>query len=947
MSQSWQAHRFTYMYLAASIPLLVTSAAATALLACPHALAANNDDDAPPVKPQATPIAPRAAIQGFSRAASAYMNNFGQDASASVPTFTGAPATAGGAQAGAPGLSPKPGAPAPNSAAPATAAKKPPVVQLKSGTSTVQGKVVDADNGTPIGDAAVLLQRAGKDGARLEQEVQDDGSFSFPNIEEGEWDLTISAEGMFSQTKRVVIKKGETQNFPIAMEELESTDVLRITGKRTLTHPERIGSTTDLDRRFLDQYKSGNDLKQVIQSTPGVMADSFGNIITRGEHNAVNYEVDGVVLPEAPNSINQGQFASPRALQSVSVDIGGYEARDGGGPLGAVARLKTLPIQTKPSLEYGGQIGGPIAGTIYYRATGAASQDPSSIWNRVRFESVGQATGNSYGIQAPAKFYRNNGRANLNFMNKLEFAPNEYNTFKIIAALNSSFAQQPTNIMSANAGVRQKLTERDHYLIMSWNRRGRKYFDEANLHFVNAFYQQLGQSNLAFDPFPNLVGEEPLLASTAFTGRRFNYAFSAQGDIKKRIFNTHNLYAGFLSEIRPVTTSFSGIYFNTDRNLMPIGGLISPFTRTFDGPQFTGGIGKYKGFRYLQSAYFQDTWKPETGFLKRLTLNAGARFDLYHGIFGNTLGVANAMQNIPGIQPFDVSRFQKQSVTDAQVSGRFGGTFALTKSTVLRGSYSQIFQPPPVDVFVTPPNVSEDPIFGIYPGTVRPLRATRGSLVDASIEQQIGPRFVLRNNLYYKRLKNFGDSGVVQNTPLYNRLTLSNQEAYGCETRMELRPARDGTGLNGFISSTVAVAYLRGSKATTGGIWEPDMAPVLAKYPDHDRRYTLQSGLGYRWKSGLWCLGECGVLTGLQNQLDPALFGPHRARTPVVTIIGLNAGYEMPKKYHDKSRLLPTSFDVRIDNLTNQRTPLNLGSPFQGNRFMLPIRILAGMYWKV
>jgi len=38
--------------------------------------------------------------------------------------------------------------------------------------------------------------------------------------------------------------------------------------------------------------------------------------------------------------------------------------------------------------------------------------------------------------------------------------------------------------------------------------------------------------------------------------------------------------------------------------------------------------------------------------------------------------------------------------------------------------------------------------------------ATRGQLVDASIEQQVGPRFALRTNIYYKKLKNFGDSAI-------------------------------------------------------------------------------------------------------------------------------------------------------------------------------------------
>lgn len=310
------------------------------------------------------------------------------------------------------------------------------------------------------------------------------------------------------------------------------------------------------------------------------------------------------------------------------------------------------------------------------------------------------------------------------------------------------------------------------------------------------------------------------------------------------------------------------------------------------------------------------------------------------------MGVAQQMASIPGIAPFSLEPFKRQTVTNAQVSGRFGAAYALTNTTLLRGSFSQIFQPPPVDLFATPPNVTEEPIAGIYNGTLRPLQATRGLLVDAGIEQQMGSRFVVRNNLYWKKLKNFGDSGVVQNTPLYNRLSLSAQSSYGVETRLELKPGRDGFGFSGFLSSTVAISYLRGNRSISGGIYEIEDGPVTTRYPDHDRRLQLASGFGYRGKSGLWSYSDMSVLTGLKNSLDSALFGPHPARTPPVAILGLNAGYDIPQEKRT-SKVIPSGVEVRMENLLNQRKPLNLGSPYQGTRYMLPIRVLAGIYWKV
>src|SRR5262249_35677287 len=177
--------------------------------------------------------------------------------------------------------------------------------------------------------------------------------------------------------------------------------------------------------------------------------------------------------------------------------------------------------------------------------------------------------------------------------------------------------------------------------------------------------------------------------------------------------------------------------------------------------------------------------------------------------------------------PFNLGPFQKQNLTDAQVSGRYGGAFALTKTTVARGSYSNIFTPAPVDLFLTPIDITggPSPYNGIFQGSPRPLRAMRGNLVDAGIEQQVSRRFVIRNNLFYKKLKHFGDSGVINNSIVYNRLTNADQEAYGCETRLELKPARDGTGMYGYVSNTFAVAYLRGSKKNDGGFWDVSTDP--------------------------------------------------------------------------------------------------------------------------
>ena len=843
-------------------------------------------------------------------------------------------------------------------------------------SASVTGRVLSAEGNRPIADAQIVLTQVGAEHKRFETDSDADGYFHFNNIEPGEWVVTTSAKEMLAHTTKVNLIGGDVKDLKLALDDLEPVDVLRITGKRTLIHPEKIGSTTNLDHRFIQEYKSGNDLRSLVESTPGVMNDSYGNVITRGEHNAINYVVDGVIIPEAAGVLQQSQPISPRSLQSAQVDIGGYEAQDGGGPLGAVARLKTLPILPKPNLTVGQQIGGPMAGSIYYNTSGAFSQVPGSKLNNLRFESSGLFAGTSLRIAPPTKVFANNNGADINVLGRLEYLLTPRDTLRLTVAINESFLGVPTPKLSSQFGVRQYQYDRQDYFTLSYRHKFEKFFDELNLHFLNGFYAESFRSNNVFDPTPNINAGQPIV-SIAARAKRFNYIFSAQGDISKTAFNTHHLKAGFLSEVRPVKTSYGATYYNADytgaaqsrtdalaqqqalidagdidganavnTNPFPWGSVISPFTGQPGGPQMNGRAGSYSGFRYLQSAFLQDRWKPDKGFWKRLTLDGGVRVDVQHSVFGNALALAETMAETPGVQPFSIKPFQTQRITSGQASGRYGAAIVLTKNTVLRGSYSDIFTPTPVDYFLIPVPVTGQVVNGIYQGTPRPLQPTRGRLVDVSLETQLGPRFVTRTNLFYKKLRNFGDSGVIGNLPIYNRLTNSAQEAYGVETRMDFKPRRDGYGFNGFLSNTIQVAYLRGTHGVSGGFYDFP-SPPLPKYPDHDRRYQGTAGIGYRGRSNWWVLGNVQVLSGLQNGLDPALSGPHGGRTKGLVLANLSGGWQIPEKLHQKYALLPSSFDVRIENLLNQRKPTNLGSPFQGTRYTLPIRVLAGCNWMI
>ena len=68
-------------------------------------------------------------------------------------------------------------------------------------------------------------------------------------------------------------------------------------------------------------------------------------------------------------------------------------------------------------------------------------------------------------------------------------------------------------------------------------------------------------------------------------------------------------------------------------------------------------------------------------------------------------------------------------------------------------------------------------------------------------------------------------------------------------------------------------------------------------------------------------------------------------RTPVVTLVGLNVGYDVPRKYCEKNRCIPSGITVRIQNIGNQILPISFGGQWQTTRYTVPLQVLVEMNW--
>ena len=127
----------------------------------------------------------------------------------------------------------------------------------------------------------------------------------------------------------------------------------RAAGRRAQRHP-------DPDRRLhLHDHRQGHSdnqpggdntpLNSVILQAPGVAQDSFGQLHIRGEHNGLQYRLNGIILPEGISVF--GQTLDPRLAECVRLITGALPAEYGNRTAGII------DIQTKTGLfDNGGEI---------------------------------------------------------------------------------------------------------------------------------------------------------------------------------------------------------------------------------------------------------------------------------------------------------------------------------------------------------------------------------------------------------------------------------------------------------------------------------------------------------------------------------------------------------------------------------------------------------------
>ena len=146
----------------------------------------------------------------------------------------------------------------------------------------------------------------------------------------------------------------------------------RLDEARDSIQPQIGASTYTLSSQVIEALPAGENtpLNQVILQAPGVAQDSFGQLHIRGEHNGLQYRLNGVILPEGLSVFSQA--LNPRLADKVELITGALPAEYGlrtGGIIdittksGAYNNSGDVTVyggshgDIEPSIEYGGSSG--------------------------------------------------------------------------------------------------------------------------------------------------------------------------------------------------------------------------------------------------------------------------------------------------------------------------------------------------------------------------------------------------------------------------------------------------------------------------------------------------------------------------------------------------------------------------------------------------------------
>jgi hypothetical protein len=738
------------------------------------------------------------------------------------------------------------------------------------------------------------------------------------------WKIKILADTYDVDTRTVTVVSDVTTPIEVLMEPLKEK-VITVVGSVNVTRPNDPNVGTRRDTTQMQQLpvapSNHQSLKALIQTAPGMVSDSVGQLHPEGEHSSTSIYLDGFQLPGAFQG-RFGQILSPTTIQGADILTGAY-APEYGRETAAIINVQLKSGTISPFISYdlsSGSWATNELGLTFGGQFGNTYGTPDEAGKQARtfgylFNFDGRQTNNSQESPQPdVQTAHNAGQSFVSFGNltwhisdkdHLSFVISDNPATVEIAnrtGLSSFYAPYGQGygflgLDPASSGLPtqqqdgQNDYQRDHneFGVLNYLRTIDTH-TQARLSFG---LTHNGLDILNNNPSINL-GNLPQDNSIEFNPTLIRNSRDAQGEGSvTSTLGSHTLKAGFsidrqtgLESYQLTPASVDALNFLNDpanglQLLAPVGDTSSTVNVSRTG--------------WYDAGYIQDTWRVD----KRLTANYGFRLDEF------SQDQTTSQNGGPGvIGHSDLNLLEP----------RLNLAYSLPARAVLRASYNRLM--------IIPPSAQ-----GAAPGAVVPPE--RIDQFETSLEKQTGPGESVKVRYYLKEITDQLDTGLlVPGTQIGAFVTDSIPKDYvrGFEVSYNLFPVR-AYGLDGYISYANATAKT-----------EDDPDP----YNDHDQLNTISAGTNYTFKHG--------EQIGLVDNYGSGVYSSVLSLAANGTLVGSRTPHnELNLRLATAPNFLAhgSSLVFEVQNLFDDRSLLNFNSGFSGTRFQIGRTILVSWQGKI
>ncbi len=688
-------------------------------------------------------------------------------------------------------------------------------------TGSVAGQVTDPQ-GNAIPGAIVSIQNP-VSGFNRATKSDATGSFSFENVPFGSYHLAITAPGFASTTTDVDMRSA----VPVVLKPQLGLSSVATTVNVTAGGEDIVTNTptahTDLDASAIGQIPYQNTNAAVSSlltlATPGIAQDSDGIIHAQGEHQDVQFSVDGQPITDQQSR----QFSNQIALSSIdSMNV------ISGVPPAEYGDKASLVVQTTTKSGLSQKLHGNIYGGYGSFGTGSGGGSLGIGSSRYgSFTSIDVVNSGRF-LDTP-EFRPMNDHGNVeNIFERLDWNPNQNNTVHLDLSASRSWAQEPNQYDQEALGQDQRNEIKSFNTSAFWTH----IFNPSALLSSNIYVRQ---DQVHYYPSANLFADEP--ATLQQSRRLTNFGIKEDFTYSKGI---QNLKAGVNIYQTPLAENFRLGITDPAYNSPCLNASGAPVTDPGDlhctgtgetpNPGFLPSLLPYDLSRGGALFHFSGTTdiKQEAVYIedelhfRGWLLSGGVRADNYNGISSRSM-----------VEP------------RAGASYRIRGT-----NTVLRGSYGKFFMTPYNENLILSSSTGAgglaQNVFGAYGDTA--LKPGKRNQFSTGFEQAIGSKIAVQGDYFWKFTDRDYDFDVLFNTPLSFPIQWNKSKIDGYAIRANLTP----------IHGVSAYAVLGHSRSRFFG---PEVGGLLFNNPntplsgapfriDHDQAFQQTTHLQYQRTAG-------------------------------------------------------------------------------------------------